>query len=83
MGRYYFDFFDGEEGYRDSEGADFESVEAMRASALRALLEIMGCHALTDGAELKLVVRNASELPALEAKLSLVVSSPARATVCA
>jgi hypothetical protein len=83
MRRYYFDFFDGEEVYRDSEGTDFESIEAMRTSAFKALLEIMGCQALTDGAELTMVVRNASELPALEAKLSLVVSYPARAPVCA
>ena len=79
MGRYYFDLFDGEEIHRDSDGIEFESAEAMRTSAFRTLLEIMGCQKPKDDAELMLLVRDAFELPALTAKLSLLMSYPAEA----
>jgi hypothetical protein len=81
MGRYYFDFFDGEELHRDSEGIQFKSAEAMRASALKSLLEVMGSRKPMDKAELTLLVRDAFELPALTAKLSLLVSYPATVPV--
>jgi hypothetical protein len=55
MGRYYFDLFDGEEIHRDSDGIEFESAEAMRTSAFKTLLEIMGCQKPRDDAELMLL----------------------------
>ncbi len=81
MGRYYFDFVDGEEIYRDNEGTQFASAEAMRASAFKTLLEVMGSREPTNGTELMLLVRDAFELPALTAKLSLHVEYPAHAPV--
>ena len=79
MGRYYFDFFDGEEIHRDSDGIEFESAEAMRTSAFKTLLEIIGCQKPKDDTELTLLVRDAFDLPALTAKLSLLLSYPAQA----
>ena len=81
MGRYYFDFVDGEEIYRDNEGTQFASAEAMRASAFKTLLEVMGSQTPKDEAELTLLVRDAFELPALTAKLSLQVNYPATVPV--
>ena len=81
MGRYYFDLFDGEEIHRDSEGIEFESAEAMRTSAFKTLLEIMGCQKPKDAAELMLLVRDAFDLPALTAELSLRMSCPAQTPV--
>jgi len=76
MARFYFEVFDGQTTFPDTEGQCFASSEALRASAIQSLLEIMRSQNITRDSELMLVVRDASEQPALTARLSLLVSYP-------
>ena len=76
MKRFYFDLFDGSKVSRDEEGTIFDDLKQAKNSAAISLIEIMRSREIKgDASEVVFLVRDASDLTAFVARLSLQVTS--------